>query len=496
MDIFISYTHESPLHKSRARRLAQRLRSDGFTPIIDAEQTQTPRLGWPLWSAQQIRDADVVLVVSTREYYERTMNTDARAAGLGARWEGHLILDALYNSGLTANKYVPVIFDPRDSMYIPDPLRSRAHYELEREYPKLVTDFRTLVDSRHQLSHQSMPEMPAEISNDEAVAIAEAIAPTAGIIRALPFRSVPLRRDYIAVLRQKVYGTWQRQVILLERFGETWRRIWRLDPTSMYFDEASFAVEDIDNDGTPEVIVREWEEAQISESQQLNVYSPARRRHFYMLASRRLSGTMYQATPEITVSPDDDFTMVAAIESYAQRLNLLAFAPLAADDPRRLLTPWLARRAQAPGGDFELEFFPGRPSYMKASLACEQDVGEITYIAFFKGPLYCYHRQREAYFIAFVTNSQYDWVRCFAIVGRQFWFGIGDSTLFVHEFDGARESLRHAVLGGDEHFQGIHEMQPNGLDELVVNGSIVVRLTELHLTLGLPARYSEFDDLL
>jgi hypothetical protein len=50
--VFISYSHDDEAHSGRVLALAQRLRSEGLSVIIDRDHQATggPPEGWPLWS--------------------------------------------------------------------------------------------------------------------------------------------------------------------------------------------------------------------------------------------------------------------------------------------------------------------------------------------------------------------------------------------------------------------------------------------------------------
>jgi hypothetical protein len=45
---------------------------------------------------KQIRDSDFVVMVCTEAYYQRVMGEEQPGKGLGVRWEGNLIYQAIY----------------------------------------------------------------------------------------------------------------------------------------------------------------------------------------------------------------------------------------------------------------------------------------------------------------------------------------------------------------------------------------------------------------
>lgn len=128
--VFVSYSHDSPEHKERVWRLCQRLRREGVDCRLDQYEA-SPAEGWPEWTMRQIDEADFVLVVCTEKYYRRVRGRADEGAGTGARWEGAVITQELYEAGNRNSKFIPVLFSADDADYVPPPLRGVTRYELE-----------------------------------------------------------------------------------------------------------------------------------------------------------------------------------------------------------------------------------------------------------------------------------------------------------------------------------------------------------------------------
>lgn len=128
--VFISYSHDSEEHKGRVYDLSERLTSDGVDSQIDQYEF-SPLGGWPRWTRNQIKDADYVLVVCTEKYERRYEGTEDAGAGAGAKWEGAIITQQLYESEGGAHKFIPVVFTREDAKHIPVELRGSTHYILD-----------------------------------------------------------------------------------------------------------------------------------------------------------------------------------------------------------------------------------------------------------------------------------------------------------------------------------------------------------------------------
>ena len=136
--VFISYAHETDFHNEKVFELSERLRSEGIDCSIDQYEI-SPREGWPRWSRNQIKHADFVLVICTETYERRFEGSESRGTGAGAKWEGAIITQELYNSEGNNTKFIPIVFDSNDVKHIPTEMRGGTYYILnsETEYDDL-----------------------------------------------------------------------------------------------------------------------------------------------------------------------------------------------------------------------------------------------------------------------------------------------------------------------------------------------------------------------
>lgn len=125
--IFISYSHDSDLHRDRVWELCAKLRNDGINCIID-QQLFSPPEGWPRWCRNQVQEAKFVLAVCTKTYRRRYEGKEKPGKGLGAGWEGSAITQKLYEKGGRNEKFIPVVFEPTDVRHIPSELAVATHY--------------------------------------------------------------------------------------------------------------------------------------------------------------------------------------------------------------------------------------------------------------------------------------------------------------------------------------------------------------------------------
>ncbi|HTW90405.1 MAG TPA: TIR domain-containing protein [bacterium] len=129
--VFVSYSHDSPEHLELVWALSEQLRREGVDCRIDQYEPAPPE-GWPRWCERQIRDADFVIVICTRDYLERFELREKAGVGKGAKWEGAIISQEIYDAEGKNDKFVPVVFRDADLACIPDILSGAQWYSLTR----------------------------------------------------------------------------------------------------------------------------------------------------------------------------------------------------------------------------------------------------------------------------------------------------------------------------------------------------------------------------
>jgi hypothetical protein len=81
----------------------------------------------------RIREADFVLVACTETYERRFEGSEETGQGAGAKWEGAIITQELYESEGRNKKFIPIAFSPEDTRYIPIEMRGGTWYIVDNE---------------------------------------------------------------------------------------------------------------------------------------------------------------------------------------------------------------------------------------------------------------------------------------------------------------------------------------------------------------------------
>lgn len=140
--VYISYTWRTPGLKETAFNLAEQLRAARVDSRIDLYYSMSlhgflapdgrpgdARPPWMVWQEEQVQEADLILVLCTREYAESAADSAADSA---AGWDMQFMFDDLKSGSAQRSKFIPAGFGPygQNSRYIPALLAGKHYYNL------------------------------------------------------------------------------------------------------------------------------------------------------------------------------------------------------------------------------------------------------------------------------------------------------------------------------------------------------------------------------
>lgn len=136
--VFVSYAHDPEIdgHRDRALKLAQALRRRGLDAMIDQYIEHDPPNSWPRWMLDQIAKSDFVLCLASPAYKARMESRGDPATGRGARWEGAIITEEMYeNHNRSGKKFISIVLEGCSAKDIPDILFpiGRTYYILPQD---------------------------------------------------------------------------------------------------------------------------------------------------------------------------------------------------------------------------------------------------------------------------------------------------------------------------------------------------------------------------
>lgn len=130
--MLLSYAHEAPAHVATTEIFCRFLRSNGVDARLDLFAAEE-RQDWVLWTVQELRLAERVLLLVSPEYRRRFEATGPIDEGRGVQLEGRLIREEIYHDQAAAlSKFLPVLLPGASIDDIPQLLgpHSGTHYRV------------------------------------------------------------------------------------------------------------------------------------------------------------------------------------------------------------------------------------------------------------------------------------------------------------------------------------------------------------------------------
>jgi hypothetical protein len=120
--VFISYSHDSPEHRSQVIRLATILRELGIDAHLDAWY-EGNRQDWAHWTIGQLDQADFILAIASPAFRDRVDGHGDFAGGRGARFEASILRDVLTkDQPAWTRRILPVVLPGGEVADIPQTL--------------------------------------------------------------------------------------------------------------------------------------------------------------------------------------------------------------------------------------------------------------------------------------------------------------------------------------------------------------------------------------
>jgi tRNA A-37 threonylcarbamoyl transferase component Bud32 len=263
------------------------------------------------------------------------------------------------------------------------------------------------------------------LSRDAAADIARTVV-GAGVHAAIAYENRDGTR-HVAVLRKTgLYSS--AQVHLLERWGSTYREIWKSDEYLCGDEElgnAAFSVEDIDGDGSCDVGYAESDFGNTSGSRALNLYMPRQDEQFRIECSYvwEIAG---EAT-ELKLSDnlaDPEYAVVRAwFENKTSELGIVPSTQGTKESDYSIaIGQWYLDNPHPYSEPINIRKHSGRFNHV-ASVEASVSVGRVEYVAVFKGPIYAYDSQADESWIVHVPlGGKYAWAAELVLQGRILWF--------------------------------------------------------------------------
>ena len=141
-EVFISYYQNDDNHRRRVRTLAEDLRNSGANVVLDEFYLEAhpggPPEGWDTWCAQNSLKAEYVIIIGSKEWFQRFENKIPPRRGLGAAREAVDIRSRIHAAKGLPNNIRVVVFADVDLKLISTPFDLYQSFHAERDFGKIL----------------------------------------------------------------------------------------------------------------------------------------------------------------------------------------------------------------------------------------------------------------------------------------------------------------------------------------------------------------------
>lgn len=127
--VFISYSWDSPEHKSWVKSLATQLRQDGIDVRLDDWHLRGRTI--PSFMTSEVRNADFILAICTPRFREKVHATEDDTNTTGSGWETQIASSIQFNDN--RNRMVPLLASGTWNEAAPDVIIGLAYFDFSNE---------------------------------------------------------------------------------------------------------------------------------------------------------------------------------------------------------------------------------------------------------------------------------------------------------------------------------------------------------------------------
>lgn len=240
------------------------------------------------------------------------------------------------------------------------------------------------------------------------------------IVAAATFQNFGSGRQYLALVRKDNDESLESRIHLMERVGEAYTQLWVSDPL-WKLDPETFEVNDIDKDGWKEIVFEQSSFGTGGGTKCLFVYSMFKKELYEITEYYNWQDASNPGAYPVIKAGDDEIFKNMVIKCAIGRGLLKANEIPDLDNPKFAVLRWHKENGDKHIGPVKIHWYEGMPAYT-ASIAVELETNDISWISYFKGPLYAYSKSKLQHFIAYSPQWIYEWVKSMDSDGTNIWF--------------------------------------------------------------------------
>jgi hypothetical protein len=252
-------------------------------------------------------------------------------------------------------------------------------------------------------------------------------------------------------------------IVVLQQSGRSFRAVWNMVDLYSF---RGIEVTDFDDDGMHEVVIKDESSGTGGGSKRLTVFSHKYSKAFALTESHMwqdLAGPL-MPTVEFEGSPSKEF--MKAFERYASQRDFLQAPPIIDwNSPAYAIARWHRDHREKANCRITITRYKGNPldgsrsaaeilrdvhtrDAKTSSTASVLETDDAAWLSYFKGPLVCFKKKSEEWFIVYCPVISYEWVTSIAFDGKRIWFSIHSGGVMFSYDPNIQMLLRHDLMNG------------------------------------------------
>ena len=233
------------------------------------------------------------------------------------------------------------------------------------------------------------------------------------------FRNFADGRVYILVKVKEVKEDYFEKLVLLKKVGDSFIREWE---TELIIYTTDFEVKDLLKNGVHFILFIENSFGSEAGTKTLHAFNSKSLVMYQIIEHHDWSDLSRAYSPEPEFQPKEiDLKLSKKLEDFAKSKEMLRSKRVDFDSPDNAVLNWHRLNGSITSGEVELYFYPGRPTYGSSPNEVVHS-DDVEWIAYFKGPLCGYLKEKDQHFIAFCSPYSYHWPKELKAVGNTITF--------------------------------------------------------------------------
>lgn len=242
-------------------------------------------------------------------------------------------------------------------------------------------------------------------NTEEAYRIAYSVL-SGNIDKAFSYKNNINNNTYIVVVKNDDYNELTRDICVLKKVGNTFMKYWENNYIGYLSD---VKVVDINNDGVGEVYFLIEYSGTAGGGKTISFFFTELNQCYQVEEYHYWGNSSGPINPNITFNPNNNEKVIDYIIGYIEDNDLLHFEKVSFEDPKYAVQKWHHDNGTIKEGMINITYYDGKPLY-KGVITKSFETDNYEFVAYHKGPLFCYIKDANEHFVVYSPRNMYNWI--------------------------------------------------------------------------------------